>query len=90
MSAKRAAAALLDFDLETANKITELNKSQKEQNIAPIKIAHEAVDYLRGIYTLSMCASAAGVSEDAVIVVILFDWLRLGTRAQCIEWVYRR
>lgn len=77
MSAKSAAAALIEFDVDAA---------------ALLPAAGEYLDWdgaialgkaLRGTWTLSLAAAAAGVSEQQVVAAVLQHHTRCGTSLVC-------
>lgn len=78
MSAKRAANALFSLDLEIAEKWKD-----SHDHVLNHDEATELVIYLRGLWTVTLAAESAGVSEGQVIAAVLHNHFRVGTLMVC-------
>jgi hypothetical protein len=80
MSAKKAAAALLECDVELyqfAESMKEEYSSERRE-----KIVNFMSGYLLGTWTLTLAARAAGADEEQVVAAILYA-LAVGSTAVC-------
>lgn len=80
MSGRRAAKALMDFDIQIYQAVKPNQETQR-------MTTSEAVEFLKknvvGTYTLSLVAAAAGVSEEVVIAALVHDYMLVGTTVVC-------
>lgn len=83
MSAKSAAAALAEFDMELKARIDEINSRGDYWwiNEDHSKDAMAIIKDASGTWTLSLAAAAAGVSEEMVLVALYRFHLHGGTQA---------
>jgi hypothetical protein len=82
MSAKQAAAALVEFDTELKARVEEVNARGSywwidAANEADVKAI---IKDTAGTWTLSLAAAAAGVTEEAVLVAMYRNHLHGGTQ----------
>jgi hypothetical protein len=77
MSAKSAAAALIQFDVDAAALLPSSDEMLDDEGAIALGKA------LRGTWTLSLAAAAAGVSEQQVVAAILQHHTRCGTSLVC-------
>ena len=78
MSATRAAAALMKFDLST-RELIEQTFEGREHFAVPYQEKEDVIRTVTGTWTLSLAAASAGVTEEAVLVAIARDYLHCGT-----------
>lgn len=82
MTAKAAAAALAEFDVELKARIEEINSRgdywwiNEQHSVDAEQIIKDAA----GTWTLSLAASSAGVSEEMVLVALYRNHLHGGTQ----------
>lgn len=77
MSAKSAAAALIEFDVDAAALLPPADEFLNHEGAVALgKI-------LRGTWTLSVAAAAAGVTEQQVVAAVLQHHTRCGTALVC-------
>jgi hypothetical protein len=77
MSAKSAAAALIEFDLDAAAQLSAAGEYLNQDSAIALGKA------LRGTWTLSMAAAAGGVSEQQAFAAVLQYHTRCGTSLVC-------
>lgn len=80
MTGKRAAAALMQFDLDLAAEVATLDAQDCALSW------DEAESFARhafGLWTLSLAAAAAGVTEEMTIAALMYNHLRVGTNLVC-------
>lgn len=82
MSAKAAAGALAEFDVDLKARIDEINSRRDYWWIYPedIKDAEQIIRDAAGTWTLSLAAGSAGVSEEMVLVALYRFHLKGGTQ----------
>lgn len=81
MSAKKAAAALVEFDCEIAEAIRNSgNEFGRTSSIDAEKFARE---HLLGTWTLAMVAAAVGASEEQVVAAVLYYQMQVGSTCVC-------
>ncbi|WP_321940020.1 hypothetical protein [Paraburkholderia sp. J8-2] len=86
MSAKRAAAALVEFDSDTRAEVEALAGLEWDQSeSARLAVILDA----SATWTLSLAAAAAGVDEAAVLVALARDHLGYRTQMQAAAAVRR-
>lgn len=80
MSARLAASALVTYDADVAEAI----RNARVGGESPTwNAAEELAGYLRGCWTLSLAAAAAGTSEEKVVAAVLLYFVGAGTSAVC-------
>jgi hypothetical protein len=81
MSARLAALALVTYDLDVAEAV----RVAKEHigNGTTWVAVEELARYLKGCWTLSLAATAAGSSEERVVAAVLMNFANAGTAAVC-------
>lgn len=77
MSAKSAAAALIEFDVDAAALMPSSDELLDRDGAIALGKA------LRGTWTLALAASAAGVTEQQVIAAVLQHHTHCGTFLVC-------
>lgn len=82
MTAKAAAAALAELDVDLKVRIGEMNLRGErwwldEKNVAD---AEQIIKDTAGTWTLSLAANSAGVSEEMVLVALYRNHLHGGTQ----------
>jgi hypothetical protein len=77
MSARRAAAALIEFDVSAAALLPPTGERLDEEGAIVLGRA------LRGTWTLSLAAAAAGVTEQQVVAAVLQHHTSCGTSLVC-------
>jgi predicted Abi (CAAX) family protease len=81
MSGKMAASALLNNDQDVNARLAALNER------APLGVTRvdwvEFVRYLNGLWTLTLAADAASVSEEQVTAAMLTWFSKAGSSATC-------
>lgn len=82
MSAKSAAAALAEYDIDLKNRIEEINARCDYWwiNAEHSKDAEQIIRDTAGTWTLSLAAASAGVSEEMVLVALYRFHLKGGTQ----------
>ena len=77
MSAKNAAAALLQFDIDVAEKLPAKDQFLDYESAISLGKA------IRGTWTLSLAAAAGGVTEQQVMAALLQHHTRCGSSLVC-------
>lgn len=79
MSAKAAADALVAYDATLGKQIADLYDGHKHHSTVPKSDKAQLVRDVAGTWTLSLAASAAGVSEQQALVALARHHLHCGT-----------
>ncbi|SEU40491.1 hypothetical protein SAMN03159335_06323 [Burkholderia cepacia] len=87
MSATKAAAALVQFDLAT-RELIEQTFDGREHFAVPYEEKFSVIRAIAGTWTLSLAAASAGVTEEAVLVALVRDHLHCGTIQSAKSAVY--
>ncbi|MHA6848913.1 hypothetical protein [Ralstonia syzygii] len=76
MTAKKAAEALLMYDADVTERYREVMRRDERSDIknAGYEEWKEFAFYLKGLWTLSMVAHAAGVTEEQVVAALLKEY----------------
>lgn len=79
MSARRASAALIEFDCDTADAVRTLFEDRDPAQVSRQEKA-AVLEQLAGTWTLGLAAKAAGLSEKDVLTAFARDHLRCALR----------
>jgi hypothetical protein len=82
MSARLAAAALVTYDADIADAVRKIHEEQGGKR-ATWSAAESFAAYLRGCWTLSLAAHAAGTTEEKVVAALLLYFVCAGTSTVC-------
>jgi hypothetical protein len=86
VSGRRAAAAVIQFDCDLGNEVIGLTeKTGRASEEDAVAFAERAL----GLWTVSLAAAAAGVTEESTIVAMLSEHLMVSPLGACQKIVKR-